>query len=304
MKLGAIDIGTNSMRLLVADVQDKKLVSREKYINTTRIGQGVDENGYITDEAMERNITALYEFSQMCKEKGCEKVRCMGTSALRDAVNRDVFIEKAREKSGIKVEVIAGEKEAELGFRGVLMGASAEGNLLILDIGGGSTEFIFGNNDGIIKSVSIDIGALRLTEKFRGFEKDAELYSEMINFIKEKTNDIIEYLRECEISTVCGIGGTITSMSAINQKLEVYSMEKVHQSVITAEDADDISEMLRHSTEEDRKSMKGLQPKRADIITAGAVILDTIIKSLDIDRVVVSEYDNLEGLVSEMIYVD
>lgn len=304
MKLGAIDIGTNSMRLLVADVQDKKLVSREKYINTTRIGQGVDENGYITDEAMERNITALYEFSQMCKEKGCEKVRCMGTSALRDAVNRDVFIEKAREKSGIKVEVIAGEKEAELGFRGVLMGASAEGNLLILDIGGGSTEFIFGNNDGIIKSVSIDIGALRLTEKFRGFEKDAELYSEMINFIKEKTNDIIEYLRECEISTVCGIGGTITSMSAINQKLEVYSMEKVHQSVITAEDADDISEMLRHSTEEDRKSMKGLQPKRADIITAGAVILDTIIKSLDIDRVVVSEYDNLEGLVSEMISVD
>lgn len=304
MKLGAIDIGTNSMRLLVADVQDKKLVSREKYINTTRIGQGVDENGYITDEAMERNITALYEFSQMCKEKGCEKVRCMGTSALRDAVNRDVFIEKAREKSGIKVEVIAGEKEAELGFRGVLMGASAEGNLLILDIGGGSTEFIFGNNDGIIKSVSIDIGALRLTEKFRGFEKDAELYSEMINFIKEKTNDIIEYLRECEISTVCGIGGTITSMSAINQKLEVYSMEKVHQSVITAEDADNISEMLRHSTEEDRKSMKGLQPKRADIITAGAVILDTIIKSLDIDRVVVSEYDNLEGLVSEMIYVD
>ncbi|TQQ83997.1 Ppx/GppA family phosphatase [Peptacetobacter hominis] len=304
MKLGAIDIGTNSMRLLVADVQDKKLVSREKYINTTRIGQGVDENGYITDEAMERNITALYEFSQMCKEKGCEKVRCMGTSALRDAVNRDVFIEKAREKSGIKVEVIAGEKEAELGFRGVLMGASAEGNLLILDIGGGSTEFIFGNNNGIIKSVSIDIGALRLTEKFRGFEKDAELYSEMINFIKEKTNDIIEYLRECEISTVCGIGGTITSMSAINQKLEVYSMEKVHQSVITAEDADSISEMLRHSTEEDRKSMKGLQPKRADIITAGAVILDTIIKSLDIDRVVVSEYDNLEGLVSEMIYVD
>lgn len=304
MKLGAIDIGTNSMRLLVADVQDKKLVSREKYINTTRIGQGVDENGYITDEAMERNITALYEFSQMCKEKGCEKVRCMGTSALRDAVNRDVFIEKAREKSGIKVEVIAGEKEAELGFRGVLMGASAEGNLLILDIGGGSTEFIFGNNDGIIKSVSIDIGALRLTEKFRGFEKDAELYSEMINFIKEKTNDIMEYLRECEISTVCGIGGTITSMSAINQKLEVYSMEKVHQSVITAEDADDISEMLRHSTEEDRKSMKGLQPKRADIITAGAVILDTIIKSLDIDRVVVSEYDNLEGLVSEMISVD
>lgn len=304
MKLGAIDIGTNSMRLLVADVQDKKLVSREKYINTTRIGQGVDENGYITDEAMERNITALYEFSQMCKEKGCEKVRCMGTSALRDAVNRDVFIEKAREKSGIKVEVIAGEKEAELGFRGVLMGASAEGNLLILDIGGGSTEFIFGNNDGIIKSVSIDIGALRLTEKFRGFEKDAELYSEMISFIKEKTNDIIEYLRECEVSTVCGIGGTITSMSAINQKLEVYSMEKVHQSVITAEDADNISEMLRHSTEEDRKSMKGLQPKRADIITAGAVILDTIIKSLDIDRVVVSEYDNLEGLVSEMIYVD
>lgn len=304
MKLGAIDIGTNSMRLLVADVQDKKLVSREKYINTTRIGQGVDENGYITDEAMERNITALYEFSQMCKEKGCEKVRCMGTSALRDAVNRDVFIEKSREKSGIKVEVIAGEKEAELGFRGVLMGASAEGNLLILDIGGGSTEFIFGNNDGIIKSVSIDIGALRLTEKFRGFEKDAELYSEMISFIKEKTNDIMEYLRECEISTVCGIGGTITSMSAINQKLEVYSMEKVHQSVITAEDADSISEMLRHSTEEDRKSMKGLQPKRADIITAGAVILDTIIKSLDIDRVVVSEYDNLEGLVSEMIYVD
>ncbi|QQQ87636.1 Ppx/GppA family phosphatase [Peptacetobacter hiranonis] len=296
MKIGAIDIGTNSMRLLTADLVDGKLNDRKKYVNTTRIGQGVDENGFITEEAMKRNINAIKEYHDICVEYGCEKIYCMGTSALRDSKNRSEFIKRAKDEAGIDVNVVDGEVEARLGFSGVISGIDTDGDILVIDIGGGSTEFIFGNREGIKRNVSINIGALRLTEKFLSEGYTDAAFSNMREFINDQIKGIIAYIKEKKISCVCGIGGTITSLSAVNQNLEVYSMEKVHGSRITKKEVYSMLDRFVECSDEERKHINGLQPKRADIIAAGTEILICIIENLSKDEVVVSEYDNLEGM--------
>lgn len=301
MKIGAIDIGTNSMRLLTTDLVDNRLIDRKKYVNTTRIGQGVDENGFITDEAMDRNIAALKEYHDKCEEYGCKKIYCMGTSALRDSKNRDEFIKRAKDEAGIDVNVVEGEIEARLGFSGVTNGIEKEGDILVIDIGGGSTEFIFGNRDGIKRNISINIGALRLTEKFLSKGYTDKAFSDMKEFIYEEIKEIVEYLRDKEIECICGIGGTITSLSAVNQNLEVYSMDKVHGSKITREEVESMMNRFIECSDEDRKHINGLQPKRADIISAGTEILICIMDSLSKKEVVVSEYDNLEGMAYSTI---
>ena len=301
MKIGAIDIGTNSMRLLTTDLIDNKLTNRKKYVNTTRIGQGVNENGFITEEAMERNINALKEYHDKCLDYGCEKIYCMGTSALRDSKNRSEFIKRAKDEAGIDVNVVDGEIEAKLGFSGVTNGIDKEGDILVIDIGGGSTEFIFGNKEGIERNVSINIGALRLTEKYLSEGYSDSAFSDMRKFINEQIKDIVAYLNEKEIGCVCGIGGTITSLSAVNQNLEVYSMEKVHGSVITREEVQKMMDKFVSCSDEERKHINGLQPKRADIIAAGTEILICIMDNLSKKDVVVSEYDNLEGIAYSSI---
>ena len=302
MKIGAIDIGTNSMRLLVAEYKDGKLENRKKYVNTTRIGQGVDKQGYITDDAIERNIKALVEFSNICKEQNCEKIYCMGTSALRDSKNKDLFVKLAKAKAGIDVDIISGEEESNLGFKGVLEGLETSDDILVIDIGGGSTEFIIGNKEGIRFSKSENVGALRMTEKFLHKDPiDDEEFKSMSKFIYEEVKDTLEYIKSYRVKKIVGIGGTITSLSAMNQELEVYSMEKIHNSNISLSEIELILQNLKNMTLNDKKSLKGLQPKRADIITAGVEILHTIMKNIEIKEIIVSEYDNLEGLMCNKI---
>ena len=303
MKIGTIDIGTNSMRLFTADYQDGKIINRKKYVNTTRIGQGVDNNGYISKEAIDRNIQALKEFKAICDEEGCEYVCCMGTSALRDSKNSDEFIALAKEEAGVDVEVITGDRESNLGFLGVLEGVEKDEleEILVIDIGGGSTEFIVGDKNGVNFCKSENIGALRLTEKFLKHEivSDKEL-KQTISFIEDTIEDTINNIKSKNIKKLVGIGGTVTSVSAMNQQLEVYSMEKVHNSKICKKELDEILQMLKNMTLEDKKRLKGLQPKRADIITAGVVILDIIMEKLELNEIIVSEYDNLEGLMCQI----
>lgn len=303
MKIGTIDIGTNSMRLLTAQYKDGIIIDRKKYVNTTRIGQGVDSNGYISKEAINRNIQALKEFKAICDEYNCDYVCCMGTSALRDSKNSKEFVELAKEVANVKVDIITGEKESNLGFLGVLEGLENNDSeeILVIDIGGGSTEFIVGDKNGVNFCKSENIGALRLTEKFLKNEivSDEEL-KQTIDFINQTIKNTIDIIKNRNIKKLVGIGGTVTSVSAMNQKLEVYSMEKVHNSKICKKELDEILQMLKNMTTEDKKRLKGLQPKRADIITAGVVILDMIMKNLELDEIIVSEYDNLEGLMCQI----
>ena len=298
MKIGAIDIGTNSMRLLVCDFINDELLNRKKFINTTRIGKGVDEHGFISQEAIRRNIDALKEFYKLSKSEGCDYIYCIGTSALRDIKNGDDFVRIAKEEIGIDIEIISGEEESNLGFLGVLKGANENDDILVIDIGGGSTEFILGNMDGIKFSKSENVGALRMTEKFLTTDiVDNYEFDMMSEFIENEIRETLESLKEKHINKLVGIGGTITSLSAINQELEVYSMEKIHNSVVTIDDIENILQNLKKMTLNDKKSLKGLQSKRADIITAGVKILHIIMKKLELREIIVSEYDNLEGLI-------
>lgn len=302
MRIGAIDIGTNSMRLLIADYEDGNLLNREKFVNTTRIGEGVDKKGYISQESIQRNIDGLIDFNRMCKDRKCEKVYCIGTSALRDSKNGDDFIQLAKNKADIDVEIISGKEESTLGFIGVAEGLTdrlkEEESILVLDIGGGSTEFILGNLKGIKFNKSENIGAVRMTEKFLKADPiSEEEFKSMIRFIEEQINDTIEFLKNKKIDKVVGIGGTITSISAINQELETYSMEKIHNSSVDIEEVEKILQNLKKMTLNDKKNLKGLQPKRADIITSGVKILQIIMKKIEIKNIIVSEYDNLEGLI-------
>lgn len=302
MKIGAIDIGTNSMRLLICDYIDNKLENRVKFVNTTRIGKDVDKNGYISEEAIHRNIEALKEFANICKENKCEKIYAMGTSALRDSKNKEEFINLAKKESEIDVEIITGEKESNLGFKGVLEGLNSEEDILVLDIGGGSTEFIIGGVEGIKFAKSEDVGALRMTEKFLTKDPICEKeFDDMTSFLENEIDETLKYIKTKGIKKLVGIGGTITSLSAMNQELEVYSMERIHNSSISKNDIKSILQNLKKMTLSDKKDLKGLQPKRADIITTGVKILDIIMEKLEIENIIVSEYDNLEGLICQKV---
>lgn len=302
MKIGAIDIGTNSMRLLIADYINGSLLNREKYVNTTRIGQGVDKQGYIVDEAISRNVNALKEFLDICNKKGCEHVFAMGTSALRDSKNTDEFIRIVKDKTGIDLEIISGLEESNLGFLGVLEGLEEDNKIFVIDIGGGSTEFIIGDKDGIEFAKSENIGALRMTEKFLKDEQINNIeFDNMKNFIKEEIKTTLSIIKQKNVKKLVGIGGTITSLSAINQKLEIYSMQKIHNSKLSQKEVEKILQNLINMTLSDKKQLKGLQPKRADIITAGVEILNIIMKELRINEIIVSEYDNLEGLICQKL---
>ncbi|MEJ8553603.1 Ppx/GppA phosphatase family protein [Tepidibacter sp. Z1-5] len=301
MKIAAIDIGTNSMRLLLADYVEGKFFNRQKYINTTRIGQNVDKEGIISDEAIDRNVDALHEFANIARKNGCEKIFAMGTSALRDSKNKEEFLKKAFDKSGVLVEIISGDNEADLGFLGVVQ--EIEEDILVIDIGGGSTEFIVGNKaEGIKFNKSENVGALRMTEKFLTKDPIDDMeFEEARKYIENTIMNTIDKISNFNISKVVGIGGTITSLSAIHQDLKVYDTDKIHKSVILDADIKEILRNLKELTVKQKRNLNGLQPKRADIITAGALILDIIIKNLKIEDIIVSEFDNLEGLICQKL---
>lgn len=298
MKIASIDIGTNSMRLLIADY-DKNLLNRKKYINTTRIGQGVNESGEISEEAIERNINSFIEFVNTAKNEKAEAIYAMGTSALRDSKNKEDFINKAKAQTGVDIEIINGNTEAELGFYGATLGLKDKHRVLIIDIGGGSTEFVIGSKDeGVIFRESIDIGAVRLTESFQITDTDIEKkLNKMTKHINKKIAHLKDILKMHNIKSVIGIGGTITTTSSINQNMQVYDTNKIHNSSLTQTDVKYILEALKVMNLDERKKVIGLEPSRADIILAGLNIFYTVLNTLKIDKVIVSEYDNLEGLI-------
>lgn len=296
-KMASIDIGTNSMRLLIAE-GDTELKNRRKYINITRLGHGVDHNGYIDDETMERNLKALYEFVQVAKREQIDEIEVIGTSALRDSKNRQEFIDRARILSGVNVKVIEGAEEARLGFYGAITGLKKKGYILLIDIGGGSTEFILGSYDeGILFLRSVDIGAVRLTEKFIGHSDPVSeiLRDEMRGYILNEIRNIFLSLKKYQVDEVIGIGGTITTFSAMIQGMKEYDMEKIHHSRLNRKQVEETLAMLANKSLEERMMVDGLQPKRADIIVAGGMILSVIMDLFSIENMMVSEYDNLEG---------
>ncbi len=299
MKYAAIDIGTNSMRLLISEYKDGKFLKRDKFINTTRIGKNVDNEGIISKDAIEKNIDALCKFYNQAKESDCKDIYIIGTSALRDSKNKNEFVKKAKDKLDANVDIIDGDMEANMGFMGVLSGMEdKKEDILVIDIGGGSTEFIVGNEEGIKFCKSENVGAVRMSEKFLKKDPIDEVqYQQMKDYIHETISNTLNIINEFDIKKIIGIGGTITTLASMHLKLEEYDMQKTHNLNLDILDLKRQIDLLMPLSKEEKRNIIGLQPKRADIISAGFAILEIILNNFYIDSLYVSEYDNLEGLI-------
>ncbi len=298
-KIAAIDIGTNSMRLLLCEAEGKKIRKKEKDILVTRIGMGVSATGLLSEKAISRNVEALKFFRNKAERYGAGRLIAIATSAVRDAANRKDFVDKAKLEAGILVQVIDGKEEAELGIIGVMSECpEVDEGTLVIDIGGGSTELIYYKNGRIGFSVSINAGTVRMTEGYiKGHPISQEDLTALDCSLKECFASAVDLLKTKKIEKALAIGGTATTLGAIYLGLGIYSAETVHNTIISKGYVKKTFENLSSMTVEQRFGIKGLQKERADVIPAGLFILEHLLEQLDLEQVVISENDNLEGAV-------
>lgn len=297
MKIGIMDIGTNSVRLFIPDPES--LADSRKYMRITRIGEGVDRNRILLDEAMDRTIDGLRQLKAIGEAHGVERFLALATSAVRDASNREVFIDRVRDALGIRVEVITGKQEAHLGYVGAIGGmADSSRDYLIIDIGGGSTELIEVSRGDMVKSHSFDIGVVRLTELFELSDPPTPDQFEAMR--RHVRSEIGSFLSASQ-GALLGIGGTVTTLAAVHLEMAEYDRQVIHSSRITREAVDEIFGRLAAMDNDERRYVVGLDEKRADVILAGVVILQQIMDLTGQSDLVVSDFDNLEGYYFEEI---
>lgn len=302
-KLAAIDIGTNSMRMMLCETVGNSIVKKEKELIVTRIGKDLFETGRISEKALVRNIEALKYFKNKADRYGAEAVLAIATSAVRDASNGMEFVEAARIQAGVDIRIISGEEEAQLGIIGVMSEpGTASDSVLVLDIGGGSTELILGNKDRIDYSVSIQAGAVRMTEQFIN---ENPISDDAVNNLKQRLGGLFQEpfdrLGQEKIGRIIAIGGTATTTAAIYHCMDIYKPEIVHNTSIDLSFISSTFERLKEMTIQERYLVKGLQKERADVIPAGLYIMKHVVEGLGMSSLTVSENDNLEGVVVKYI---
>jgi len=299
MKLACIDIGTNSIRLLLTVFDGNTFSEVTKSLQMTRLGKGVNETKRLAQDRIDASVAVIAEFCDAASHYGAEKVYLMATSAVRDAINANDFINAVYEATGFTIEVISGDIEAKVGFMGVLSGSeNPNQTVLVIDIGGGSTELIVGDATGIHYSKSLNIGAVRMTGAY--IHSDPVMPSEsqaVLTFVTEQVNTIIHDIKEYSIDAVIGIGGTATTYATMQHEVTSYSRDKVHRLNVTLDDLIALNSRLESANIEARKHFVGLEEKRADIIYAGGLIMQVIMEALEISAFSVSDYDNLEGFI-------
>jgi exopolyphosphatase / guanosine-5'-triphosphate,3'-diphosphate pyrophosphatase len=300
-RLGAIDIGTNSVRLLVADADgvgaDAALHAIDRRIHITRLGQGVDKTRRLHPDAIARTLDVLREYRRALDELSVSRVRATATSAARDATNRDDFFEPAAEVLRFEPELIPGDEEARLSFLGATAELSGPAPYLVVDIGGGSTEFIVGTREpeGLI---SVDTGSVRLTEHYVTSDPpEPEELSAAQSVVRDHLADVEREIPVGDAATLIGLAGTITTVAAIELGLAEYDRDKIHHFRLTRSAAEDVFRTLATETIAERRHNPGLDPGRADVIVAGTLELVTIMRTFGFDEIVVSESDILDGLV-------
>lgn len=301
MRVAAVDCGTNSTRLLVSE--DGKQPGLERLMRITRLGQGVDATRRLDPDAIDRTVRVLREYREVMDRHGVERVRATATSAARDAENRDLFFDAAEDVIGVRPELLDGQEEGRLSFLGATAGLdTADGPFLVVDIGGGSTEFVVGSAEAH-SVVSADMGCVRLTEKFLHADPpDPEELSQAISVVHAHLDDV-----EREASAVkgarrlVGLAGTVTTMAAVEIGLARYDPERVHHFVLTRPAAEDVFRTLATEARHDRVHNPGLEEARADVIVGGAVILVTVMRHFDFEECLVSEADILDGLTTSLL---
>ncbi|ANS65738.1 hydrolase [Streptomyces lincolnensis] len=306
-RVAAVDCGTNSIRLLVADCDPAtgELVDLDRRMTIVRLGQGVDRTGRLAPEALERTFAACREYAAVIKEHGAERLRFVATSASRDAENRDEFVRGVLDILGVEPEVITGDREAEFSFTGATKELTGRDDLarpyLVVDIGGGSTEFVVGD-DGVRAARSVDVGCVRMTERHLvqdGAVTDPPTEAQVAAMRAdiEAALDLAERsvpLREAH--TLVGLAGSVTTLSAIALDLPAYDSTAIHHSRISYDSVREITHRLLHSTHAERAAIPSMHPGRVDVIAAGALVLLSIMERIGAEEVVVSEHDILDGI--------
>ncbi len=295
-RVAAIDCGTNTIRLLIGDVADGRVQEVCRLMETNRLGAGLGATGMISVEAMQRSAAALEVFAAQIDRLQPDALRMVATSASRDARNSGDFVELARATVGVPPEVISGQEEAQLSFAGATVGLDPSVCRLVIDIGGGSTEFVVGDT-AVRGSHSTDMGCVRLTE--RHLKHDPPNAAELVaarSDVLAAINEARERVDIASATRLVGVAGTVTTIAAIALELPAYDAAAIHQSVITAPQIADITEMLTRADFATRRDIPVMHPGRVDVIAAGALILDTIMRELGFDALTASETDILHGI--------
>ncbi len=297
MKLAAVDCGTNSTRLLVSD--HGRPPGIERLMRITRMGEGVDATGMLDPAAVERTVQVLREYREVMDGHGVERVRVTATSAARDAANREEFFDAAEAVIGARPELLGGHEEGRLSFLGATAGLEpADGPFLVVDIGGGSTEFVVGATEPD-EVTSVDMGCVRVTERFlRADPPEPEELSQAISVVHAHLDDVErEAPAAKEARRLVGLAGTVTTVAAVELGLAEYDPERIHHFVLTRAAAEDVFRTLATESLTDRIHNPGLEEARAHVIVGGAAILVTVMRHFGFDECLVSEADILDGLV-------
>jgi exopolyphosphatase / guanosine-5'-triphosphate,3'-diphosphate pyrophosphatase len=295
--VGAIDIGTNSVRLLILAADGSTL---EREMEITRLGQGVDQTGVLHPDAIARTTATLRKYGALLAKHNVTRVRATATSAARDAANRELFFSEAQAALGTRPELISGEEEATLSFRGATSGlAPTLGPFLILDIGGGSTEFVLGQSTPEAL-ISVPLGCVRMTERY--IHSDPPSAAERAA-CAEATRVALQEVKRAvptqHARLLVGLAGTITSLASLAQGALRYDPTLTHHSRLTRSVVATLCDRLASVAVSERRRMLA-EPKRAEVLVAGAVVLHTIMEDLGIDELMVSESDILDGLAASL----
>ncbi|MFF9687399.1 exopolyphosphatase [Streptomyces sp. NPDC014623] len=306
-RVAAIDCGTNSIRLLVADVDPAtgEFEEIDRRMRIVRLGQGVDRTGRLAPEALERTFEACREYAGAVKELGAERLRFVATSASRDAENSGTFVRGVLDILGVEPEVVTGDQEAQLSFDGATRelagGDHLEKPYLVVDIGGGSTEFVVGD-DHVRAARSVDIGCVRMTERHLVLDGAVvdPVTPERAAAIRSDVEAALDLAEETvpisSAATLVGLAGTVTTVAAMALGLEEYDSEAIHHSRVSVEQVREITARLLASTHEERAAIPVIHPGRVDVITSGALVLLAVMERTGAREVVVSEHDILDGI--------
>ena len=295
--VAAIDIGTNSVRLLLTDSEGNEL---ERLMRMTRLGQGVDVTGELAPEAIARTTQVLAEYSTRIRALGATRIRAVATSAARDARNGADFFDAAERALGVRPELLSGDAEARLSFSGATLGlARDDAPFLVVDLGGGSTEFVLGTNQPEA-AISLQMGCVRMSE--RHLRSDPPTSAELTacqSDVRRGLARVREVMDVTKARTVIGLAGTVTALSAMQLGLAHYDATRTHHSRLTAEQLANLCARLARATVSERRLLL-VEPARAEVIVGGAVVLATLMSELELSELLVSERDILDGLAGSV----
>jgi len=301
-RVASIDIGTNTILLLVAEVEPGGLRPLLEQETIVRLGEGVHQNGVLLEEAMERGIQTLSQYLKECEEMGVHRIFAAGTSALREAKNARDFLKRAEEKLNLAIEIISGEEEAQLSFLAVARDlGDHKKSILVVDVGGGSTEFVLGKGNQISHWVSLPVGSVRFTEQF--LLSDPVRHEEWVNMENEIIKGLGKVPPPQKPFTMVAVGGTATTLASVELRLEHFLYEKIHHFVLGRKALKSQLELYRSRTLEERRKIPGLFPARADVILAGGAILYFAMEKLEAPSVLISCHGVRHGLIYKQFQI-